>query len=174
MPVVSALKNYHVWSFLEFPTDFLNRFWIQVAVSLLKPPHGGFISLLTCHAPFQSMLPACVLQWPMRLVCCVLLLLCAALSEVAQVARSTRLSERSEWPATCSYAVPCCCAVLMLLQTAFVSLCLPTRTSALCIHTCMCACSRCACALARASHVHKATLAAQVPRRHLCRCLNWM
>jgi hypothetical protein len=31
---------------VEVPTDILNRFWIQVAVSLLKPPYsamyGGF------------------------------------------------------------------------------------------------------------------------------------
>jgi hypothetical protein len=25
---------------IECPTDFFNHFWIQVAVSLLKPPHG--------------------------------------------------------------------------------------------------------------------------------------
>jgi hypothetical protein len=41
-PIVSALKNYYRYSFLEAPTDILNHFWIQVAVSLLKPPHGGF------------------------------------------------------------------------------------------------------------------------------------
>jgi hypothetical protein len=41
-PVVSALKNYHVQGFLEAPTNILNHFWIQVAISLLKPPHGGF------------------------------------------------------------------------------------------------------------------------------------
>jgi hypothetical protein len=28
----------------EVPTDILNHFWIQVAVSILKPPHGGFRS----------------------------------------------------------------------------------------------------------------------------------
>jgi hypothetical protein len=27
-------------NFLEVPTDFLNHFWIQVTVSLLKPPNG--------------------------------------------------------------------------------------------------------------------------------------
>ena len=27
--------------FLEVPADILNHFWIKVAVSLLKPPHGG-------------------------------------------------------------------------------------------------------------------------------------
>jgi hypothetical protein len=31
-------------SFLEAPADFLKHFWIQVAVLLLKPPHGGFRS----------------------------------------------------------------------------------------------------------------------------------
>jgi hypothetical protein len=30
-------------SFLEVQTDILNHFWIQVVVSLLKPPHGGFV-----------------------------------------------------------------------------------------------------------------------------------
>jgi hypothetical protein len=43
-PIVSALKNYYISRFLEGPTDFFNHFWIQVAVSLLKPPHGGFRS----------------------------------------------------------------------------------------------------------------------------------
>jgi hypothetical protein len=43
-PVVSALKNYYIESFLEAPADILNHFWIQVAVSLLKSPHGGFRS----------------------------------------------------------------------------------------------------------------------------------
>ena len=37
-PVVSVLKNYCVWSFLEVPTDIFNHFWIQIAVSILKPP----------------------------------------------------------------------------------------------------------------------------------------
>jgi hypothetical protein len=36
------LENYYIWSFLEAPTDFFNHFWIQVAVLLLEPPHGGF------------------------------------------------------------------------------------------------------------------------------------
>jgi hypothetical protein len=40
MPAVSALKNYYMESFLEAPTDILNHFWIQAAVSSLKPPHG--------------------------------------------------------------------------------------------------------------------------------------
>jgi hypothetical protein len=35
-PVVSALKNYYIESFLEVPTDFLKYFWIQVAVSEVK------------------------------------------------------------------------------------------------------------------------------------------
>jgi hypothetical protein len=43
-PIVSALKNYYRLGFLEVPTDILNHFWIQVAVSHLKPPHGGFRS----------------------------------------------------------------------------------------------------------------------------------
>ena len=42
---VSAWKklSYHTRSSLEVPTDVLNHFCIQVAVSLLilKPPHGG-------------------------------------------------------------------------------------------------------------------------------------
>jgi hypothetical protein len=41
-PIVSALKK--TKSFLEVPTDILNHFWIQVADSLLKPPHGSFRS----------------------------------------------------------------------------------------------------------------------------------
>jgi hypothetical protein len=32
-PIVSALKMYYTQSFLEFPTDILNRFWIQIAAS---------------------------------------------------------------------------------------------------------------------------------------------
>jgi hypothetical protein len=43
-PVVSALKNYYTQIFLEVPADILNHFWIQIAVSILKPPHGGFRS----------------------------------------------------------------------------------------------------------------------------------
>jgi hypothetical protein len=44
-PVVSTLKNYYSihrasWK-LEVPTDFFNHFWIQMTVSLLKPPYGG-------------------------------------------------------------------------------------------------------------------------------------
>jgi hypothetical protein len=30
-----------IYSFLEAPTNFFNCFWIKVAVSLLKPPHGS-------------------------------------------------------------------------------------------------------------------------------------
>ena len=42
-PIVSALKNYYRWGFLEVPTDILNNFWIQVAVSEVKRPlHGRF------------------------------------------------------------------------------------------------------------------------------------
>jgi hypothetical protein len=41
-PIVSsALKNYYMQGFLEVPTDFLNHLLIQVAVSLLKPPHAA-------------------------------------------------------------------------------------------------------------------------------------
>jgi hypothetical protein len=29
-------------SFLEVPADILKHFWVQVAVSLLKLPYGGF------------------------------------------------------------------------------------------------------------------------------------
>jgi hypothetical protein len=39
---VSTLKNCCVLSFLEAQTDILNYFRIQVAVSLLKPPHRSF------------------------------------------------------------------------------------------------------------------------------------
>jgi hypothetical protein len=39
MPVVSALKNCYVWGFLEVPADILDHCWIQVAASILKPPH---------------------------------------------------------------------------------------------------------------------------------------
>ena len=53
-PIVSALKNYYRQSFLEAPTDFLNHFWIQVAVSLLKPPHGGFRSKTAATKPFRK------------------------------------------------------------------------------------------------------------------------
>ena len=37
-PVVSALKNYYIQSFLEIPTGVLNHFWIQVAVLEVKRP----------------------------------------------------------------------------------------------------------------------------------------
>jgi hypothetical protein len=37
-PVVSALKNYYIQSFLEVPTGFFKYFWIQVAVSEVKRP----------------------------------------------------------------------------------------------------------------------------------------
>jgi hypothetical protein len=51
-PVVSAWKNYYIWSFLEVPTDFLKYIWVQVAASLLKPPHGGFRSETAVTKPF--------------------------------------------------------------------------------------------------------------------------
>ena len=35
-------KLLHLGGFLEVPTDFFNHFRIQVTVSLLKPPNGGF------------------------------------------------------------------------------------------------------------------------------------
>ena len=41
-PVVSALKNCYMSSFLEVPSDILYHFWIQVAVLPLKPPRGRF------------------------------------------------------------------------------------------------------------------------------------
>ena len=53
-PIVSALKNYYVWGFLEVPTDFIKCFWIQVTVSLLKPPHGGFRSETAVTKPFRK------------------------------------------------------------------------------------------------------------------------
>jgi hypothetical protein len=37
-PVVSALRNYYIQSFLEVPAGVLDPFWIQVAVSELKRP----------------------------------------------------------------------------------------------------------------------------------------
>jgi hypothetical protein len=40
-PIVFTLKSYYIQSSLEVPTEFLNHFWIQVAVPFLKPPHGG-------------------------------------------------------------------------------------------------------------------------------------
>ena len=43
-PIVSALNNYYTERFLEVPKGILNNFWIQIAVSFLKPPHGGFRS----------------------------------------------------------------------------------------------------------------------------------
>jgi hypothetical protein len=48
-PVASALK-------LEAPTDFLNHFLTQVAVSIMKPPQGGFGSKtgVSKSQPFQE------------------------------------------------------------------------------------------------------------------------
>ena len=48
-PIVSALKSYYRWGFLEVPTDILNHFWIQVAVSLLKPPLRLQIMTVICN-----------------------------------------------------------------------------------------------------------------------------
>jgi hypothetical protein len=45
--VVSALKNYHVQSYLEVPTDILNHFWIQAAVLLLNA------DILSCPPPYS-------------------------------------------------------------------------------------------------------------------------
>jgi hypothetical protein len=53
-PIVSALKNYFRWSFLEVPKDVLNHFWIQVTVLLLKPPHGGLGSETAVTKPFRK------------------------------------------------------------------------------------------------------------------------
>jgi hypothetical protein len=53
-PIVSALKNYCTQSFLEVQTDFFKCFWIQVAVSLLKPPHGGFRIETAVAKPFRK------------------------------------------------------------------------------------------------------------------------
>ena len=47
-------KNYYTYSFLEAPTDFFKCFWIQVVVSLLKPPHGGFRSETAVTKPFRK------------------------------------------------------------------------------------------------------------------------
>ena len=41
-PIARALKNYSSWGFLEVSTDILSHFRIQMAVSLPKPPYGGF------------------------------------------------------------------------------------------------------------------------------------
>jgi hypothetical protein len=48
------LENYYTWSFLEVPADFLNHFWIQAAVSELKPPHGGFRIETAVTWPFRK------------------------------------------------------------------------------------------------------------------------
>jgi hypothetical protein len=34
--------------------DFFNNFWIQVAVSLLKPPHGGLRNETAVAQPLQN------------------------------------------------------------------------------------------------------------------------
>jgi hypothetical protein len=48
------LENYYTWSFLGAPAGVLNRFWIQVAVSLLKRPHGVFIIETAVTLTFQK------------------------------------------------------------------------------------------------------------------------
>jgi hypothetical protein len=53
-PIVSALKNYYISSFLEAPAGILKNFWIQVVVLLLKPPHGGFRSETAVTKPFRN------------------------------------------------------------------------------------------------------------------------
>ena len=41
-PIVSALKKLLYIGLSGIQTDFLNPFWIEVTVSILKPPHGDF------------------------------------------------------------------------------------------------------------------------------------
>jgi hypothetical protein len=43
-PVVSASKNHYMQRFLEASADSFTALLVQVAVSILKPPHGGFRS----------------------------------------------------------------------------------------------------------------------------------
>jgi hypothetical protein len=45
---------YNRWNFLEVPTDFFKYFWIQVAVSLLKPPPGVLRSYTAVTKPFRK------------------------------------------------------------------------------------------------------------------------
>jgi hypothetical protein len=53
-PIISALKNYYIYSFLEVPADILNHFWIQVAVSLVKRPlRRRFGSEMVTHLPIR-------------------------------------------------------------------------------------------------------------------------
>jgi hypothetical protein len=55
-PITTALKDYYIERplVLEVPTGILNRFWVQVAVSLL--PHSGFRSktAVTVRSRFRS------------------------------------------------------------------------------------------------------------------------
>jgi hypothetical protein len=53
-PIASALKNYCIESFLEFSTDILNHFWIQVVVPLLKPPKPPPIPKQGARPPFST------------------------------------------------------------------------------------------------------------------------
>jgi hypothetical protein len=48
------LENYYAQSFTEIKTAVLNRFWIQMAVSLPKTQHGGFRSETAVTWPFQK------------------------------------------------------------------------------------------------------------------------
>jgi len=52
VPRARATCTAHIYS--TVPTDILNHFWIQVAVSLLKPPHGGFRSETAVTKPFRK------------------------------------------------------------------------------------------------------------------------
>ena len=55
-PVVSALKKLLYVELSRSPSGYLNRFWIQVAVSLMKPPQSGFGSetALAVRSRFRS------------------------------------------------------------------------------------------------------------------------
>jgi hypothetical protein len=51
------LENYHIWGFLEVPAGILNHFWIQVPVSLLKPPRNGYkfmTVICNAHSPTDT------------------------------------------------------------------------------------------------------------------------
>ena len=56
--IASALKTIVHRDFLKFKlkTNILNHFWIQVAISLLKPTRGGFRieTVVTNTKPFQK------------------------------------------------------------------------------------------------------------------------
>jgi hypothetical protein len=49
-------RSFLLYCTIEAPADILNNFWIQVAISLLKPPHGGFGSetAITGTKPLQK------------------------------------------------------------------------------------------------------------------------